>query len=337
MVVGHTLDALLAAAVRSEPALVAYWSVRGFTAPLFLMAAGWAAAVAASRRRAGGIAPWRGRVPRVLLLLAVGYALRWPGWGLDRLRAGDPAVWAHLLAFDALHAVALSLLAATVILGLSWTAREKAGALATLAVLTVALGVGGVAPLVPDPSALPGPRLGMALAQAVGGTSPFPLIPWAAYLFAGAIVGLLGAATGRTAVALGGAGAVAVLASSWASAGGVSSSAPGLVALRIGVVLLLFAALFAVPARVAAALAPLGRASLGVYAIHVAMVYGWSTHEGLAQRVGPVLQLREALAVAIAVLAASLLAHHAISAALRGGAGAARLLRARLSVASSRG
>ena len=48
----------------------------------------------------------RGRLPRVLLLLAVGYALRWPGWGLDALLAGDPAVWSHLLAFDALHTAA---------------------------------------------------------------------------------------------------------------------------------------------------------------------------------------------------------------------------------------
>jgi peptidoglycan/LPS O-acetylase OafA/YrhL len=94
----------------------------------------------------------------------------------------------------------------------------------------------------------------------------------------------------------------------------------------VGAVLVLFAALAAVPAGLAARLAPLGRASLGVYAIHVPVVYGWSRHEGLATRVGPALGAGEALLVALAVLAGSLALHLAVAAALRAVAGGARSL-----------
>lgn len=326
MVVGHTLDALVALSVREEPLLVAYWKARGLTAPVFMMAAGWAVTVAIARSGARGLAVPRGRLARVALLLALAYALRWPGWGAPLLGAGDPAVWAHLLAFDALHAIGLSLLAAALVLALPWTVRERGAAFALLAVLAVSLGMGGTAPLVPAPAALPPPPLAMALAQAAGGTSPFPLFPWAAYFFAGAIVGLAaGAPAGRRTLALGALGGALVAATFWTGVGTMPPGHPVLFVFRIGAVLALFAALSAVPGGIAARLAPLGRASLGVYAIHVPILYGWSTHQGLAQRIGPTLSPLAALAVALVVLAASLAAHHAGAALARAGRGAARI------------
>jgi uncharacterized membrane protein len=330
MVVGHTLDALVALSVRHEPLLVAYWKARGLTAPVFMMAAGWAVAVAIARSGARGLAIPRGRLPRVALLLALAYALRWPGWGARLLGAGDPAVWAHLLAFDALHAIALSLLAAALVLALPWTVREKALAFALLAVLAVSLGMGGTAPIPPEPSALPPPPFAMALAQAAGGTSPFPFFPWSAYFFAGVVVGLAtGADGGRRALALGAIGGALVAATFWTGVGTLPPGHPVLFVFRTGAVLVLFAALSSVPDAVAARLAPLGRASLGVYAIHVPIVYGWSTHQGLAQRIGLALPPLGALAVALLVLAASLAAHHAAVAAARSGLGAARAVWAR--------
>jgi acyltransferase len=314
MVAGHTLDALLALAVRGEPLAVAYWKARGLTAPIFLMASGWAVTVAIRRGGAAGLAIPRGRLPRVLLLLAIAYALRWPGWGADRLASGDRAVWAHLLAFDALHTIAIALLAAALVLALPLGERARAWAFALLAVLAVALGMGGRAPLPVDPLALPAPLLRMALAQAAGGTSPFPLFPWAGHFFVGALVGLL---AGGRARALAAVGAVLVAATCWTGVGTMPPGHPVLFAFRTGAVLLLFAALSAVPARAAAALAPLGRASLGVYAIHLPVVYGWSTYDGLATRVGPTLRPLAALGVAAAVLAGSFALHHALKAALR--------------------
>jgi uncharacterized membrane protein len=317
MVVGHTLDAVLAASVRGHPALVTYWKARGFTAPLFMMAAGWALAVAIGRSEVSGLAIARRRLPRALLLLALGYGLRWPGWATDQLSARAPAVWAHFLAFDALHVIGVSVLATALLLGLPWTVRTKVIALALAGLLAIAIGTRAPPfPLLVDPASLPPSIAGMALAQAAGGTSPFPLAPWAAFFFAGAIVGLLvGEGGRRNAQAMALVGGALVLATAWKGMDMLPVGSPILVTFRIGVVLLLFAALYAVPAAVAARLAPLGRTSLAVYAIHVPIVYGWSTQRGLMQRIGPVLPLASAVALAVAVLAGSL----AIRAAARWG------------------
>jgi uncharacterized membrane protein len=325
MVVGHTLDALLAAPLRDDPLVLAYWKARGLTAPVFFMASGWALTLAVCRRGESGLAVLRGRLPRVLLLLAVGYVLRWPGWGAELLVARDRTVWAHLLAFDALHTVALSVLAAAAILGLSLTVREKVGALAVLCALAVSLGMAAPAPLPVDPARLPPPLLPMALAQAAGGSSPFPLFPWAAYFFVGSIVGLLvGRGERRWRLALVIVGGTMVLATYRHGVGLLPPGHPVLFVFRVGVVLGAFAALSAVPARIAAAAAPIGRASLGVYAIHVAIVYGWSTREGLAQKVGASLTVGPALLVAAAVAVSSFVLARALATGLRALASATR-------------
>jgi acyltransferase len=329
MVFGHTLDALLGSAARASPAVVAYWKARGFTAPLFLVVAGWAVTVVIARSGARGLAVPRARLGRVLLLLAVGCALRWPGWGLDRLLAGDRDVWAHLLAFDALHTIALAILATAAVLALPLRTRERGLLLAALAVLAVALGMSAPAPLPPAPRELPRSIAAIAAWQAMGGTSPFPVFPWAAYFLAGALVGLLaGDGAGRRAAAMAAVGGAAVLATFWTGVGTMPPGHPVLFPYRVGVVLLVLAALALVPAGLARLVAPLGRASLGVYALHVPLVYGWSGHAGLAGRLGPTLSVGAALGVAAAVLAASFAAHHAIAAGWRAARGALRGQRA---------
>jgi peptidoglycan/LPS O-acetylase OafA/YrhL len=306
MVFGHTLDALLAPAVRAHAAIDLYWKARGLTAPLFLVVSGWAVTVAIRRSGACGLAVPRGRLPRIILLLGVAYLLRWPGWGLDRLLAGDRAVWAHLLAFDPLHTIAVALLAAACVLGLHWTDREKAGAFAFLAAACLTAGLLPPAPAAPDPSALPSSLLALALAQAAGGTSPFPLFPWGAYFFAGAILALVAPEDARRrARALALVGGALAGATFWTGVGVMPMGHPLLVGFRIGAVLLVLAALSLVPPRSSSRLALVGRASLGVYAIHVPIVYGWSTHDGLAAHVGATLSLPAAIGVALSVLAAS--------------------------------
>jgi uncharacterized membrane protein len=324
MVFGHTLDALLAWDQRSSPAVIAYWKARGFTAPLFLMVSGWAVAVAISRGRARGLDVVRGRIGRVLLLLAIGYGLRWPGWGLDRLAAGDREVWAHLLAFDALHTIALALLAASVVFALPWSSREKAGVLFVLAALGVSLGMSPPAPVPVAVRDLPEPGPLLALVQAAGGNSPFPLFPWSAYFFAGGAVGLLVEPDRRGALGMAAAGAVLALSTFWTGVGDMPMGHPVLFLWRSGAVLVLLAALALVPARFAARLAPLGRASLAVYAIHVPIVYGWSSHIGLVNRIGPRLSLPSALAVALLVLVASFALQRAGAAAWRALSGVLR-------------
>jgi uncharacterized membrane protein len=312
MVFGHTLDGLLTREARGSAAVVAYWTARGFTAPLFLMVSGWAVATALSRGCARGPEVPRGRIGRVLLLLAIGYGLRWPGWGVDRLTAGDQEVWAHLLAFDALHTIAISLLATSLVFALPWRGREKAALFLLLAALSVSLGMRPPAPLPVLPWDLPGSPALLALVQSVGGTSPFPLFPWSAYFFVGSAVGLLLRPDRRSALWMAAAGALLAISNLWTGVGEMPLGHPVLFLWRTGVVLLILAALTLVPAGLAARAAPLARASLAVYVIHVPIVYGWSNQLGLTERVGPRLSLSVSLLVAALVLAASL-------AILRGG------------------
>jgi acyltransferase len=151
---------------------------------------------------------------------------------------------------------------------------------------------------------------------------------------AGAAVGLgfreAGGGEGRRLAAV---GALIVAATCWTGVGTMPANDPILVVYRIGVFLLLVGLLTLVPTRLAARVAPLGRASLAVYAIHVPMVYGWSTHPGLAARVGARLGLPEALLVALGVLLAALAVRQL---AVEGWATAVRL-RDRLASAAARG
>ncbi len=330
MVFGHTMDAVVSTEVRALPAMVTYWQARGLTAPLFMLVSGWAVTVAIARSGARGLDVARSRLGRVLVLLGLGYALRWPGWGVDRLGLRDLDVWAHFLAFDTLHTIGLSLLAAALVLALPWTRREKVLSFAALAVTCVALGMRAPAPLTPAPATLASTLPGLALAQAAGGTSPFPLFPWAAYFFTGAVVGLLSRGSGgRRALGLALAAAVLLGPTWWAGTADLPAGDPRLIAFRIGAVLLLLSALSLVPPAIAGRLAPLGRASLGIYAIHVALVYGWSTFDGLATRIGPTRSFAQAALIAARVLAASWALHAAGTGLLRGGATALRRLRDR--------
>ncbi len=158
------------------------------------------------------------------------------------------------------------------------------------------------------------------------------------YFFVGAVLGLVaGGGEGRRAARVAAAGAA--LAAAGASGGlALAAGDPRLFALRAGVVLVLLAALSALPAALAARVRPVGRASLAVYAIHLPVVYGWSTHEGLLQRIGPRLSFAAALAAGLAVLAGSFAARRALLAVAPPALAAARSLAAGWPVASgSRG
>jgi acyltransferase len=310
MVFGHTCDALLSPAARASPLVSAYWQARGLTAPLFMMVSGWAVALVVSRSSARGLEVIRGRLPRVLLLLAIGYALRFPGWNMQGFLSGDRSTWQHFLAFDALHAIAVGLLCATVVLSFRLSQVAQGVTFVSLAVLAVAWGM--IWPTPPLPDTLPA----LALAQAVGGSSPFPIFPWVAYFFFGAAAsGLARDVRARCAVGLVSVAVYVAASMYWQGFSSMSPAHPVLVMFRVGVVLLLLAAFAAVPARVGAHLAPVAKSSLGVYAIHVPIVYGWSTLEGLAQRVGPRLPFVQAAFIAVVILVCVLVAERAMRAA----------------------
>jgi acyltransferase len=318
MVMGHTLDAVLSPAARQTPAMIQYWHARGLTAPLFLLVSGWAVTLAIARSGAQGWDVPRGRARRVALLLAVGYALRWPGWAVDKLAAGDREVWGHLLAFDVLQCIAVVLLATSLVLALPWRAPAKAAVLSALGMGAAVLGAGAAMPGSGAAPALHGSLVRIAALQAVGGTSPFPVVPWAAYFFAGSVVGLLAPADRRGALGMGAVGfALVAITLQWPGMGERPPGDPVLIGFRIGVVLAVLAALELVPASAARRAAPLGRSSLGVYAIHLPVVYGWSTIPGLSWRVGPALSPSAGIGVAVLVLVASFAGYRGLAWAAR--------------------
>ena len=220
--------------------------------------------------------------------------------------SGRPAVWEHVLAFDALHAIAVGLLLASVVFALPLGRRGRGLLLVALSALAAGLALFTQAPAgVALPRSLPA----LALTQVLGGSSPFPIVPWTAYFFAGAAIPQLGGddLTGR-ALRLGGLGALLVTLTAYTEVTQMPQGHPALILFRVGMVLCLLAALSLVPASLARGLAPVGRRSLALYALHVPIVYGWSSFPGLAVRVGPRLDFAGAAATAAAVFMACWLA-----------------------------
>ncbi len=305
MVFGHTADALLAMTVRETQALQTYWIFRGITAPLFLFVSGWAVVTAITKTGATGTALFRARVPRVLLLFGLGLALRWPGWGLDRFFALDAQVWAHFIGFDALQCIGLSLLLCAGALAVVDAPRGRLVLMAGLAVLLPLLGI------VLDGhgwmQALPQP---LHAALVTSRTSPFPLLPWGGYFFAGACTALLLPMLQRSwhrgvALALLGLVLMGSVHAWWTPS--LPMSHPAMYVHRLGQVLTVCSLWMAIPAGFARRLQPVGRSTLVLYVFHIPIVYGWSTFPGLGKIWGRTLALWEVAVVAAVLLASGLL------------------------------
>jgi hypothetical protein len=309
MVFGHTFDALLSDSARARPLVVLYWCARGLTAPLFMIVSGWATTLSARRAGERGWRAVRARLPRVALLLALGVLLRLPGGSGHELWSGSWRTWEQLLAFDTLHLIAVGLLVASLVLALRWSAVAQGLLFLLLAAAAVSFGLW-------SPSLAPRTLPALALSQALGGTSPFPVLPWLAYVFIGAAIPLLaGDVRIRVAVGVGCAAMFGAAATWWPGFDGMSPSHPVLVSFRAGAALLVLAACEAVPRSAATRLREMTRSSLAIYVIHLPIVYGWFRFEGLAQRWGPHLAFPETALVAVLILSfAALVARSAQSA-----------------------
>src|SRR5438093_840269 len=114
MVIGHSIDSVLALDARSTEAFRLYDAVRGLTAPIFLFVSGFAFAIVTERH-------WdecrtfsrrlRGRLLKVILLLMIGYALHLPFFSFNKLLyETKPEAYAQLFQADMLHCVAAGIL-----------------------------------------------------------------------------------------------------------------------------------------------------------------------------------------------------------------------------------
>lgn len=318
MVVGHSIDAVLSPASRTTELFRIYDIMRGFTAPMFLFVSGFAFTVVVMRRWHDHVrfgAPARKRFAKMLLLLALGYALHFPFFSLNKLLYHmRPQDYAQMFQVDILHCLAVSIMALQLLVVLTRTPQRfavVAGSVATLLVIAAPLVWGR------DLSGVVTPFLAPYVNQSV--PSIFPLFPFAAYLFTGAAAGALYALARQQGeehlllrklllggIAAGLAGLVLELIpvtlypphDFW-------KTNPVMFLFRIGIVAAVTAGFFHIrrlPALLARNLVVLGQASLVVYALHLILVYGSVVNLGLYQLIGQQLGTAGAVAVAAGVL-----------------------------------
>jgi hypothetical protein len=300
MVQGHALQVLMAPAYHASAFAQAWLFLRGLTSCTFLMLSGFSFGLATARRwpecsRPGPRA--RRRLARDAMLVAIGYAMRFPARSLATLGAAGPEQWQAFAVVDVLQLIGVSL---AVLQAAAWLpgSRRAFAVRAWLAAAAVVV----AAPLLWPPartSALPA-FVSAYLTSARG--SLFPAFPWAAYILFGAGLGAWHAreeregAGDRAALFLAlGAGMVmlgAILhAVPWSPYGAIEfwAVSPNLFLVKGGSVLVLLSG--AIYATRGVELLPrvvtaLSRESLLVYLVHVVLLYGSAWSVGLTESVG---------------------------------------------------
>jgi len=285
MIEAHTIDSWTRLDARGS------WQFRwamisaGFGAPLFLFLAGTTVALSAGSklRRSGDLhAASRAVVRRGLWVCCLAFLFRVQAWVLGM---GSPR---SLLKVDILNIMGPSIAAAAGLWGAFRSPRARVAAFAAvtlaIALLTPIVRVTPLLDSLPDPVE--------AYIRPIRGLSNFCIFPWAGFLFAGSLVGvLLDGVRERTAetrlqlriFAAGTALALGAYAASFLPTPYARSefwgSSPAFFLLRVGVITAGLAIGYAWNARAGAEsrwspLQQLGRSSLFIYWIHVEMVYG---------------------------------------------------------------
>ncbi len=290
MIESHTLDSWTRAAARSTTAFRTAAIAGGFAAPLFLWLAGVAVALAAAgvARREGRRAPAVeaiGRRGLEVFILAF----------LFRLQAFLVSPGSHpvtLFRVDILNVMGPAIVAAGVVWGLSARTGTR-----VVACAAIAAAFAMVTPIVRASAIVDlWPTWLQWYVRPAGEHTTFTLFPWAGFVFAGAASGVLiaevrePAAERRLHVRLAGAGALVAAAGFYTATrpsiyrqSSFWTSSPTYFAIRVGLLMLVLAALYALEQLAdrrgveLRPLARLGRSSLFVYWIHVELVYGYAS------------------------------------------------------------
>ncbi|HEY8459421.1 MAG TPA: heparan-alpha-glucosaminide N-acetyltransferase domain-containing protein [Blastocatellia bacterium] len=298
MVMGHTVDALLLDEYRSYDyaGFKAWQFARGMTAPIFMLTAG---TVFVYLLRSTTL-PFRDNprvakgVKRALLLLAVGYLLRFPSSSIIGVFSAPAEQWRAFWAVDALHLIGVGIFLLLSVVYLSEKLR-----LNELAVF----GVSGLFFFVCAPFSeqiiwnerLPTPIAAYCYS---GSGSLFPLFPWAGYVMIGGLLGAYLARDGQEfapsklnrKLMLAGTTLVAL----YYYVGSLKDAGYGpaylwtysheLTLLRLGSVFLLMVPVTFISAKVRAVpqtLLAVGRRTLPIYVTHLVILYGSPWSHGL--------------------------------------------------------
>jgi uncharacterized membrane protein len=296
MIGAHTFDAWPLPADRLRPWYARIVMIAGMAAPLFLFFAGVGAALsAAAHVRRGMTSRDASRLVQRRGWQIFGYALL---FRLQSFVLGAFAAPANLLKVDILNVMGPAIACAGAIWGAARTRTGKAIGLSAAAVV-----VSLVTPLLRGSAALdPLPDPLEWYFQPPKGRGSFTLLPWSAFVFAGAVLGTAidGASAGAIRVwrrgfspamfqaTVAAAGAVLFAAGVWAALQPMVfqgayfwTTSPTYVAVRVGLMLVMVATAWlwtSRPWRTPGRPSPLetfGAGSLFVYWVHVELVYGF--------------------------------------------------------------
>lgn len=326
MIQTHVFNATLTGEITGSGFFEVIKFIDGLVAPSFLFASGLAYAVTTRRKIADYLSfgrPLFKQLWRLLLILLIGYTLHIPKFSYFHLRwvAGERA-WQVFFQVDVLHCIAVSLLFLQILLLI--LRRENRLYTTLVGIVCAVLFATPVMWGIDFWTVMPVP-----VAEYMNGlhNSLFPLFPWSVFLFAGSITGWLylkakdreghGETKAvpsfmRSAAVF---GAVLVVASFVLRP--VESAvyptydywrfSPSFVLLRIGLVLLLCAAMFAFErlkgVSPASVVTLIGRESLIVYVAHLTIVYGNFGRFNFHDRVGNAFGYPEALLATLILMA----------------------------------
>jgi uncharacterized membrane protein len=330
MIETHVFNATLAPAWKETDPFAWMKFMNGLVAPSFLFASGLAYAVTTRRKLSEYLSfgtPLFKHTGRLLFIMALGYLLHLPKFNYTNLVYWtEERYWRIFFQADVLQCIAVSLLFMQVLLLVVRTERRVYGTIAAMAVAIVFLTpvVWGIDfwPLLPP--FLAGYTNGMHFTNFPG----FPVFPWTAFLFAGAVFGYAylrardGAAPGQA-----GHETTMMKRSLWWAAGLIVVSflldpvaasvyptydywkfSPSFFLLRLGIVIVFCVGMFSYEKhRSVSPRSPItliGRESLIVYATHLLLIYGDIGAFNFAKRVNHTFGFGEALLVTVLLMLA---------------------------------
>lgn len=297
MLEGHFVRELLGSKWWSTGAFQWHEIFHGLTAPGFLFGAGFTFAIATQRKAQifqGFGLPVLRRLWRAISLILIGYALHLPYLSFTKTIAEvSPGAMTAFLRFDVLQLIGLSLVA----LRLMYAVFRQEGWFlggTVLTALTIVIG----APFVWTSESVAEAPLWLSSALTGASGSPFPVFPYAAFVFSGVVVswGFLRAREAelerRFMHRLMAAGAAMVLAGlawdAWPAShyddAAFWYNAPSYFWVRLGILLIALGLLWLLEARVAGTtaerwwmprwLTTMGVESLFIYIAHLLLLYG---------------------------------------------------------------
>lgn len=315
MVMGHSIDGLLAEELRDGAIYDGWRWVRGLTSVAFMVAAGMSYYLSTlarfERHKADPSGPAR-RLRRGALLIGLGYLLHLPVGALGSDPALAAAAWRELAIADVLQCIGVSIV---LLEAMTFVARRPGQV-----VLACALGAAGFFMLAPLADAVDasGPLRPVLNYLTHRGGSLFPLFPWCGYVLAGVVAAYLVIAersegvAWRTLLCALGAAALAMTASSSPLAltfeTTMYSAIPSVAAIKLAAVLAVASALAFATQRVERlprVLTVLAGESLAIYVSHILVLCGAGI--GICALVGRTLPLPSAIAVGVAMVLFSML------------------------------